>query len=101
MLDYYPVETADKIVVSYVDDRPVLNIAVQCPDCEKWFDPQDIRDKEHGWRDHIDAESDIEDYRCICPCCGILFKLGKAPKESTPGNQFPKVTRKITRWEEE
>ena len=59
--------------------RPVNHLAIQCPDCNKWFKQADVVLK--LW---ISDESEIEPYtKCECPACGCKFDLGNVEYDET------------------
>lgn len=49
------------------ESKPVRHIAVQCPECRKWFHGFDITDKS------ISDEYDIYLAEFCCPICGKVF----------------------------
>ena len=48
--------------------RPIHHIAVQCPNCLRWFNGNEIIDD-----DVIKYESQMEYVDYICPVCGKIF----------------------------
>lgn len=46
---------------------PVRHIAVQCPDCGRWYDGRDVGDQ------RISTDSDIYRTQFCCPVCGKIF----------------------------
>jgi predicted RNA-binding Zn-ribbon protein involved in translation (DUF1610 family) len=46
---------------------PIENIAIQCPQCNKWFIGEDIT------HDKLDFDYNIEYARFECPVCGKVF----------------------------
>ena len=48
--------------------RPIEHISVQCPNCLRWFDGNEIIDD-----DVIKYESQMEYVDYICPVCGKIF----------------------------
>lgn len=54
------------------EPTPIRHMAIQCPNCEKWFHHADI--VEGDW---IKYAHEIEVYtKCKCPICGEEFDLG-------------------------
>lgn len=51
---------------------PIRHIAVQCPECEKWFRGWDIVKGERAF-DVLRYESDINWATFECPVCGMEF----------------------------
>ena len=50
--------------------RPIREMMVQCPDCEKWFLSDDIIQEACVY------ECEIIGSRCRCPICGNVFIIG-------------------------
>lgn len=48
--------------------RPINHIAVQCPNCLRWFNGNEIIDD-----DVVNYESQMEYVDYICPVCGKIF----------------------------
>lgn len=76
---------------------PVRHLAIQCPDCNRWFKQTDIT--LHKW---ISDESDISQFtECECPACGCKFDLGNV--EYGEDVEFPEFydncSKKKTVWE--
>ena len=46
---------------------PIRHVAVQCPECERWYDGRDITDT------RISDESDLYHAQFCCPVCGHTF----------------------------
>lgn len=79
------------------ESRPVRHLAIQCPDCNKWFKQTDITIKK--W---ISNESDINQFtKCECPACGCKFDLGNV--EYDENVEFPEFydncAKQKTVWE--
>ena len=76
---------------------PVRHLAIQCPDCNKWFHQADVTLK--TW---ISNESEINEFtKCECPVCGCKFDLGNVEYDETVS--FPEfyencATKKVV-WE--
>lgn len=49
------------------DPAPTRHIAVQCPDCERWFNGRDISDSE------IEFDHELFNAQFECPVCGKIF----------------------------
>lgn len=60
------------------EPRPVRHVAVQCPECKKWFAGRDIT--EHDINDEID----LEFAHFECPVCNYRFGYDrdKVPSKS-------------------
>ena len=50
--------------------RPIREMMVQCPDCERWFLSDDIIQETCVY------EYEIIGAGCKCPICGSIFKIG-------------------------
>ena len=53
------------------DPTPIRHIAIQCPDCGKWFTQYDICKNAVNYKHDLDRFSE-----CECPICGSSFNLG-------------------------
>lgn len=49
------------------DPSPIRHIAVQCPSCDRWFNGQDISDRE------IEFDYELYHAQFECPVCGKIF----------------------------
>jgi len=49
------------------DPSPIRHIAVQCPDCERWFNGRDIGDRE------LVYDYELYQTQFTCPVCGKVF----------------------------
>ena len=79
------------------ESRPVKHLAIQCPDCNRWFKQTDITLKK--W---ISNESDIDQFtKCECPACSCKFNLGNV--EYDENVEFPEFynncAKQKTVWE--
>lgn len=50
-----------------LDSAPIINVAVECPKCKKWFYGRDITN------DRLDFEYQLDYAEFICPVCGKEF----------------------------
>ena len=50
--------------------RPIREMMLQCPDCERWFLSDDIIQETCVY------EYEIIGAGCKCPICGSIFKIG-------------------------
>ena len=55
-----------KVRVQY-EATPIRHIAVQCPECGRWYRGNDISEQ------RLSFDSDIYNAQFICPVCGKVF----------------------------
>lgn len=72
------------------DSTPIRHIAVQCPECEEWFNGRDIVNGD--WLDELRFEHQIYWATFTCPVCGWEFGgLHNADKANIEEVSYPEV----------
>jgi hypothetical protein len=81
-----------KIKVEF-DPCPIRHAVVQCPNCEKWFYPDDILTKE------IHSDYDLYQVEGTCPICGHHFNSQTEIEECSHSKIYDGVMKKKVIWE--
>jgi hypothetical protein len=84
------------------DPSPIRHIAVQCPDCERWFNGRDIGDQE------FEYDNELCQTHFICPICGTVFSLDGYGKHqnvnveecSNHNDVYRGIYQKVEKWEQ-
>ena len=89
-----------KVKIMY-DPAPIRHIAVQCPDCGRWFNGRDISDKD------ITYDYDLHIAQFKCPVCGKIFGSDAYSNHSNTrieecddhNDVYKDIYQKVERWE--
>lgn len=83
------------------DPAPIRHIAVQCPDCKRWFNGQDIAEKE------LEYGYELYNTQFTCPVCGKIFGSSaysdhrdvKVEECDRHSDVYKDIYRKVEKWE--
>lgn len=83
------------------DPTPIRHIAVQCPDCERWFNGRDIGDRE------LVYDYELYQTQFICPVCGKVFGSDAYSKHQnvkveecdSVSDIYNDIYKKVEKWE--
>ena len=83
------------------DLAPIRHIAVQCPNCERWFNGQDIAEQE------LEYDYELYSAQFTCPVCGKIFgssaysdhKDVKVEECDRHSDVYKDIYRKVEKWE--
>ena len=83
------------------DPSPIRHIAVQCPDCERWFNGRDIGDRE------LVYDYELYQTQFTCPVCGKVFGSDAYSRHrnvnveelDSANDIYRDIYKKVERWE--
>ena len=83
------------------DPSPIRHIAVQCPSCDRWFNGQDISDRE------LEYDYELYQTQFTCPICGKVFGSDafsghcnvKVEECDNHNDVYKDIYQKVEKWE--